>query len=94
MTKQVQKMANFAAAYISGGKNTGRAFDNCFEWHGADAVAIALYRRAAKRPNTKLAANLFNYLGRESVMRVVDKYSEWRDLEALADYLKDNQTRA
>jgi len=91
---QVQQLANLAASYISGGKNTGRAFDSCFEWHGADAVAIALYRRAEKRPETKLAQNLFKYLCRESVTEAAIKYSEWEDLEALADHILEQQQKS
>ena len=92
--KQVQRLANLAASYISAGKNTGRAFDSCFEWHGADAVAVALYRRAEKRPETKMAQNLFKYLSRESVTRAAIKYSEWEDLEALADHILEQQRKS
>jgi len=80
-----------AARYISSGRPTTRRFDSCFEWWGADAVAVGLYRRTLKRPNTKLAQNLFKYLGRESVMAAVDKYQSWQDLEALGLHLlKEN----
>lgn len=53
---------NYAAAVISSGRRTSRAFDNCFENSDGDEVAAALVRRAAKNP--RLAANLWRYICR------------------------------
>lgn len=55
---------NYAAAVISAGRRTSRAFDNCFENSDGDEVAAALVRRAAKNP--RLAANLWRYVCRET----------------------------
>ncbi len=51
---------NYAAAVISAGRHTTRAFDNCFENDDGDAVAAAIMRRAEK--NEKLRENLPRYL--------------------------------
>jgi len=61
------KRVTTAAAYISTGRRTSRAFDSCFEMWDGDAVAVALIRRAEKRPGTNLAANIWRYLARHSV---------------------------
>ena len=53
---------SFAANVISSGRATTRNFDACFENFDGDAVALALYIRAAKRPNTMLAQNLSRYI--------------------------------
>ncbi len=89
MFRPVKAHADKAASYISAGRETNRSFDSCFEWWGADAVAITLYRRAQKRPDTKMAKNLFKYLCRESVELVAKKYEHWEDLEELANYMKE-----
>jgi hypothetical protein len=91
MYRPVKSHADKAASYISAGRETTRSFDSCFEWWGADAVAVALYRRAQKRPETQMARNLFKYLCRDSVMAAVEKYKDWDDLEALAEHIKENQ---
>jgi hypothetical protein len=62
-----------AAAYISGGRRTSRTFDSCFEMWDGDAVAVALLRRAEKRPGTRLAANLSRYLARHHVEAAADR---------------------
>lgn len=58
---------NLAALIISQGRQTSRSFDGCFENFDGDAVATALYRRAKRSPESKLALNLWRYLGRDSV---------------------------
>lgn len=62
---------NYAVRVISAGSKTSRGFDNCFESCDGDAVAVAVYRRSLKNP--ALAANIWRYLGRESVMECVEK---------------------
>lgn len=86
---------NFAASYISGGKRTSRRFDSCFENNDGDAVVTALYRRTRERPGTKLAANLFNYLCRESVMQAVADLEHIRteDLPNVADRMREESRR-
>jgi len=88
MHRPVKAHADKACAYISSGRETNRSFDSCFEWWGADAVAITLYRRSQKRPDTKMAQNLFKYLSRDTVEAAVEKYKDWNDLEALAEHMK------
>lgn len=88
MYRPVKAHADKAVSYISAGRETNRSFDSCFEWWGADAVAITLYRRAQKRPDTKMAQNLFKYLSRDTVEDAVEKYKDWNDLEALAEHMK------
>lgn len=85
---------NFAASYISGGKRTTRRFDSCFENYDGDQVAVALYRRTLARPDTNLAANLFRYLSRDSVMRAAEDLKDVRtpDLENSA-YLAREKAR-
>ena len=62
-----------AAAWIGTGRPTSRAFDSCFEmWDGA-AVCVALLERAQRRPDTKLAANLWRYLARHHVEKVASE---------------------
>ena len=56
---------NYAAAVISNGRSTSRAFDNCFENFDGDEVVAILLRRAEK--NAKLAVNMPRYLGMNSV---------------------------
>lgn len=62
-----------AAAWIGSGRRSARAFDACFEMWDGDAVAAALLERAQRRPDTKLAANLWRYLSREHVERVASE---------------------
>lgn len=64
---------DFAAKTISSGHRPTRTFDSCFENFDGDVVATALYRRANKRPDTKLAQNLWNYLCQESVTQVAEE---------------------
>lgn len=56
--KRVQR----AAAHIGAGRPITRSLDNCFESYDGEAVAHALFRRAARNPETKLAQNLQQYL--------------------------------
>lgn len=69
-----QKRVNLAAAYISKGSPSTRTFDSCFENFDGDAVALALYLRTLKRPDTKLAANIWKYLCKTSVPQLVEQY--------------------
>ena len=55
-----------AAAFISSGRNPSRAFSNCLEMYDGAAVAVALMRRAEKRPDSKMAANIWLYLCRSA----------------------------
>jgi hypothetical protein len=66
-TGDYDQRVTFAASRIASGKRTTRAFNSCFEMDDGDAVALALSLRVSRRPNTKLAANLWRYLDRESV---------------------------
>tara|TARA_R110002153_G_scaffold227042_1_gene379726 strand:- start:205 stop:498 length:294 start_codon:yes stop_codon:yes gene_type:complete len=91
MYRPVKAHADKAASYISAGRATNRSFNNCFMWWGSDAVAITLYRRARKRPDTKMAQNLFKYLSRDTVEKVVEKYKHWDNLEELAEHMKKEQ---
>ena len=89
MYRPVKAHADKAASYISAGRKTNRSFDSCFEWYGRHAVAVTLYRRAQKRPDTKMAQNLFKYLDRQTVLEDVEEYKDWDDLEALAQHHKE-----
>lgn len=62
---------NYAAAVISNNRATSRAFDSCFENHDGDEVAAILVRRAEKNP--RLAANIWRYLSRETVMAAAER---------------------
>ncbi len=50
----------YASAVIARQGGHTRAFDNCFENHDGDEVAVAVYRRSLKNP--RIAANLNKYL--------------------------------
>jgi hypothetical protein len=62
---------NYAAKVIAEGRNTSRAFDNCFENYDGDEVAAALVRRAEKNP--RLAANLFRYINRDTATAAAER---------------------
>lgn len=83
-----------AAKHIASGKHTNRSFDGCFEcWDGA-AVAVALYRRAKKRPNTSMARNLWRYISRDVVVPEAWKYRRCVDLAALsASMIEEMETK-
>lgn len=72
-----------AAKVIARGGDANRTFDTCFEMHDGDAVAVALYRRVTKNPNTSLARNIWRYLSFDSVAPMARKYSN-RNLDELA----------
>jgi len=81
-----------AARFIASGRPTNRRFDGCFECFDGDAVATALYRRTRRRPDTKLARNLWRYLHRPTVIPIVwanrhrSNFQAWSDdLTALGD---------
>ena len=78
---------DFAARVISSGRNTTRAFDYCFECNDGDAVAVALYRRTRKRPETKLARNLWRYISRNTVVPVAWRNRHRLNLEAWSNEL-------
>lgn len=61
-TGTFEKRVEFAARYISSGKPTNRSFDGCFEDGDGDEVYAAIWKRATKRPGTKLARNFTKYL--------------------------------
>ena len=75
---------NYAATVISRKGGHTRHFDTCFEMDDATEVAVAVYRRSLKNP--KLAANIWNYIARETVMRDVEELKDvkTRDLPARA----------
>lgn len=85
-----------AASYIGAGREGTRTFDTCFEMNDGDAVAVALYRRVQANPDTKLAANIWRYLGRESVEETAARYADIRtaDLPNLAAEMRDKRQRA
>lgn len=60
-----QKRVDRAAAHIAANRPITRALDNCFENYDGNAVAHALFRRAAKNPNGALAQNISKYLSGE-----------------------------
>ena len=62
---------NYAAKVISEGRNSTRTFDSCFENDDGDEVAVALVRRAEKNP--KLAANLYRYLHKETILEAAER---------------------
>lgn len=68
-----QYRVKFAASYISAKKPSTRRFDTCFEMWDGDAVAAALVRRVDKQPGTKLAANLFKYIGEDGARKASDR---------------------
>jgi len=75
---------NYAAAVISNGRSTSRAFDNCFENFDGDEVVTILLRRAEK--NAKLAANLPRYIGIDRARETAAKLAHvsTRDMPAHA----------
>jgi hypothetical protein len=77
-----------AASYISQGRESTRAFDTCFEMWDGDAVAVALVRRSRKNPNTKLAANIWKYIARDTCERLADENST-TDLNEWAKQLRE-----
>jgi hypothetical protein len=65
----------FAASFISLGRPTTRTFDSCFENFDGDVIALALYLRSLKRPDTQMARNLWKYIGtKEQIIALADKY--------------------
>lgn len=83
-----------AASYISAERDSNRTFDTCFEMDDGDAVALALYRRTLKRPDTALARNIWKYLSRESVERVAIKYASETNLADLAARIRETKRAA
>ena len=75
MTKTFEDRVNFAANVIQSGRQTTRNFDNCFEESDGDAVCLALLRRIDKRPDTKLAQNIWRYLARDTVEPKREQYA-------------------
>jgi hypothetical protein len=75
---------NYAATVISRKGGHTRHFDTCFEMDDTTEVAVAVYRRSLKNP--KLAANIWSYIARETVMRDVEELKDikTRDLPARA----------
>jgi hypothetical protein len=73
---------NYAATVISRGGRCTRHFDTCCEMYDSDAVVVALYRRSLKNP--ALAANMWRYLNRESVLDAVERFRGVRNLTAAA----------
>lgn len=65
---------NYAAAVISAGRRTSRAFDSCFENHDGDEVVAILLRRAEKNP--RLAANIWRYLAKETALGAAERLKD------------------
>lgn len=70
---------NYAASVISKGIvfMNGRHFDTCFEMGDGRYVAAALVRRTIKNPSSKLAQNLFRFIGKD---RAMESYQETKSL--------------
>lgn len=86
-TRDFRDRVEFAARFIASGRRTTRRFDGCFECWDGDAVAVALYRRAKRRPTTKLARNLWRYVSRNTVVPVAWRNRRRADLGAWSDEL-------
>lgn len=71
-----KERAEYAARYISSGRETDRSFDSCFEMCDGDAVAVALYERVLIQPKTKLAKNIFKYLCKHAVISAYQRSRE------------------
>lgn len=84
---------NFAAKYISEGRNTTRHFDTCFEMYDGDAVYVALCRRAMKNP--KLAENMPRYLCMSMREKLLEQYTHitTRKLPEIARQLRNKATQ-
>lgn len=65
-----------AASYIAARREGTRTFDTCFEMYDGDVVATALYRRVLARPDTRLAANIWTYLDRNSVEQTAARFAD------------------
>jgi hypothetical protein len=83
-----RRRVSFAASVIGSGRETTRSFDSCFENFDGDAVALALYQRTLKNPGTKLAANIWKYLGKDSVEALPAKYPGMSPAEVSAQILQ------
>ncbi|MPR13160.1 hypothetical protein [Microvirga tunisiensis] len=66
-----QGRVDYAAQVISEGAATSRNFDSCFENYDGDEVAAAMVRRS--ETDERLAANLFRYLCRETVLAAAER---------------------
>ena len=88
-----QDRVNYAARVISTGRNTSRAFDNCFENHDGDEVATIVYRRSLNNP--KLRANIWRYLSKETVMPAVKRLSHilTRDMPKQSEKTREKSRR-
>ncbi|MBA3448358.1 MAG: hypothetical protein H0T56_12265 [Pseudaminobacter sp.] len=64
----------YAAKIIAYGGSPSRAFDNCFENHDGDEVAVVIVRRACRNP--KIAANLHRYLDMASVKAAAQRLAD------------------
>lgn len=83
---------NYAASVISKGilPMNGRYFDTCFEMNDGDFVCAALYRRTLKKPQSKLASNIFRFLSKDRVLAHYEatkqltrqelKHAAWRNV--------------
>ena len=71
-----------AASHMAQGRPITRGLDNCFENHDGDAVAVALYRRAQKKPEGKLARNIWRYLNQSDTEALAEANAHRTDLLA------------
>lgn len=76
-----------AAAHMAQGRPITRGLDNCFENHDGDAVAVALYRRAHKNPDGKLARNIWRYLNQADTEALATANAHRADLLAWSQEL-------
>ncbi len=94
MANGFDRRVTVAATHISKGHPSTRHFDSCFENFDGDAVALALYLRTLKRPDTKLAKNIWKYLDKNSVPSLMDEYHHrtLKELRQLSDEIKEIKT--
>jgi hypothetical protein len=90
-----QDRVDYAARVIAEKRNTScnRAFDGCFETDDGVAVVLALWQRAQKKPNGRLAQNFLSYFCRVTFEENLRKYGHIQNVAALAEQLRD-ATRA
>lgn len=81
-----QGRVDYAARVICSGRETTRAFDNCFENYDGAAVAAALVRRAQK--NQRLRDNLPKYLRIELALANFEEH-KGKNLTEVARQLRE-----
>ena len=85
MSQTTSKGASaLAALYVTQRREPTRSFDTCFEMDDGDAVAVALWRRAWRNPESTLARNLPAYIREDGV----HGFSQIKNLTAWARELR------